>query len=192
MDRPILFKGEMVCAILDRRKTQTRRVIPTKLMQCLSPEDEPEKFIEWCRYGKPGDSLWVRETAKLRSVNRNRTGYIDGFDIHYAADDRIIDYPGRENHKPYNFQHFSPSIFMPRWASRITLEILKIRVERLQDISNEDAIAEGITGYSSPYSEVGPSPRDCYGELWAQINGWESWNANPWVWAITFRQVQNG
>ena len=165
-ERPIIFKGEMVKAILDGRKTQTRRVV--KNVEDLTVFFRDDKFgcPFKCPYGKPGDRLWVRET--WADVNTS-----EGPAICYRADGdvQII---------------WRSSIYMPRWASRITLKILDIRVERLQDISEKDAIAEGIQ--PSDYAK----PKAAFMRLWDSINAkkpGKSWKDNPWVWVIEFSRV---
>ena len=143
----------MVRAILDGRKTQTRRVVKPK------PDDSGLWNNDKCPYGKPGDRLWVRETF-----------FVDGPRIQYRAD----------HHGAPKETIWKPSIFMPRSASRILLEITDIRVERLHDISADDEKKEGIY---SPIHEL------LFWALWQKINGPESWDANPWVWVITFKKI---
>lgn len=227
-ERPILFSGPMVRAILEERKTQTRRtmkpqpptgewdvgaltaetIYPTKVDRHGEDQPGPECFGatcesgEWCLpcpYGAPGDLLWVRETwAALDRCIRQR----DSAAVNYRASDTI---------GPH--LKWRPSIFMPRWASRLTLRITDIRVERLQEITGDDAFAEGIqipcsgpgmpllriTGRVSPDRFSSEDPRIWkvkdwarfeYAELWEQINGKGSWDANPWVWVITFERFQ--
>ena len=186
MDRPILFSGAMVRALLSGTKTQTRRVIKFKPWHQIEERDDgtPWPWMQsddndagvWlrCPYGAPGDRLWVRETwaptdgrfEPLRSVAYRA----DGEDVS-LLDDR-----------------WRPSIHMPRWASRITLEVTAVRVERLQDISEADAWAEGIAG-DLLHRAQGWAPR-AYHLLWEQINGPGSWDANPGVWVLTFRRVE--
>jgi hypothetical protein len=150
---PILFCAEMVRALLDGRKTQTRRLV----------KDRPPE-IEYCKY-MIGDLLWVRETFI------DAQGYNDGLaDFMYRAD------VWAEGEKDEFKGMWTSSIFMPRAASRITLEITGVRVERLQDISDEDSIAEGA-GY----------PSQKFMALWQSINGKESWDSDPWVWVIEFK-----
>ncbi len=152
-----------------------------------------------CRYGQPGDWLWVRETwmdlAGTGVEHRSRDGKLQRYA--YGADTKPGSY-GDQCRKDYGLK-WRPSIHMPRWASRITLEVTAIRVERLQDISEADAQAEGVT----PKWEPGCSGRlmealggfsfrpaaSAYAELWEQINGPGSWSANPWVWVIEFKRV---
>ena len=185
-ERPILFSGAMVRALLDDRKTQTRRVV--KAPKGSAPEYAGVDFA--CPYGAPGDRLWVRETWA-------RSGRADGTRfrvVHYQATDTlrtIPDAPGEQSEIDYRWR---PSIHMPRWASRITLEITDVRVERVEDISDADAEAEGCTGggHVPEYSEESPAtPYEEYAWLWDTLNekrGY-SWNSNPWVWALTFRRV---
>ena len=190
---PIIFSPEMVLAILEGRKTQTRRIIPIDLMQCQIPDDDPEFFLQHCRYGHPGDHLWVREKAKLRSVGPGTE-----YSLHYAGGDTIYDYRGDANHRPYKFNKWTPSIHMPRWASRLTLENLNVRVQCLQAITDEDVLREGIrTGSDGSY--LAPlagfpdfpwqTPRLAFAALWNSIHGPNSWDINPWVWAITFKEI---
>lgn len=193
----------MVRAILDGRKTQTRRVITERWQQCLSPEDEPEDFLPICPYGLPGDKLWVRETFAYIWPD------VDPVPLHectieYRADSRVA-YPGgwpAEDAKGNDdAPKWKPSIFMPRWASRISLEIVEVRVEQIQAISEDDAKAEGLRAVKGPldtlmyeglaaYGQFA-DPRVAYRMLWDDINfkrGY-GWDTNPWVWAITFRKA---
>ncbi|MEW9586515.1 hypothetical protein [Paraburkholderia sp. DGU8] len=224
-ERPILFSGPMVRALLDRSKTQTRRVVklphnnplgqwePTSIGganggRTAAGETVPLQGGIWhtrtgdslmCPHGQPGDRLWVRETL---APTRDQNGYI--VDWHYAADSSKV--PRDPNLSPmFNdamaFAHLArmsvPSIHMPRWASRIKLEVTGVRVERLQVISEADAIAEGIgktpSGFWSTYGRSGVdgtySPRSSFHCLWDSINGPESWDASPWVWVVEFRRV---
>lgn len=205
-ERPILFSAPMVRALLAGTKTQTRRALkpqpsefvggPGVTLRDGSPapliplDDSVEPYGREiaCPYGKPGDLLWVRETwhdasSSLHSCALYRA---DGIDLHWDK--------------------WTPSIHMPRWASRITLEITSVRVERLQDISEADAAAEGLTfsakarlsdGCMGIYELRMPDGKlhfndnacDLFRTLWEQINGPASWDANPWVWAIEFRRL---
>ena len=184
-ERPILFSAPMVRAILAGTKTQTRRVLrdgtwwtkehgvirmaPAGLA-CTGFAPVP------CPYGSPGDRLWVRETWARNedqlSDTRMDTSLVYRADGETRAKDNGTDKPWR------------PSIHMPRWASRITLEIAGVRVERLQDISTADCWAEGIA--ASP--DVDPVHE--YRDLWESINGPGSWDANPWCWVLEFRRAQ--
>lgn len=206
-ERPILFCAPMVRAILDGRKTQTRRVYkgePT-LDGELHADGSGETWMEWgrCPYGKPGDRLWVRENGWERP-SRTAKMMRDGADtwerFYYDADGLTTQ--DHEDFKAWGFKR-RPSRHMPRWASRITLEITGVRVERLQDISEEDALAEGINRishgregnyYHHARSEPDPHnwccPIDAYRELWQSLHSPESWGANPWVWMIEFRRAE--
>jgi hypothetical protein len=201
-ERPILFSGPMVCAILDGSKTQTRRVVKmppdfeqfTHLRSAQGAEAPKNTFIAYwleygkeesggtffrCPFGKPGERLWVRETwAAPHGFDAWSPRDIPkGARIYYSA---TADLKG-----PFGVGGLRcrPSIFMPRWASRITLEIADVRVERLQSISDDDARAEGYDGSHA-------FPREWFARLWERINGLGSWKANPWVWVVEFRRVQ--
>ncbi len=163
-EKPIIFSTEMVKAIIDGRKTQTRRKL--KKMQCM--------------YSK-GDFTWVRETwqhTKCLNINPEdeNYGYV------YKADDQP--WSDMESWK------WKPSIFMPKSATRLWLEIVNINPERLQDISLQDIEAEGLP---SNWKDLYTSPLEWFKKLWESINGPGSWDKNPWVWVITFnkRNIQN-
>lgn len=201
-ERPILFSAPMVRALLAGTKTQTRRVAkPVRhpdLGNLYTPgalvlEHEPQHVIDRCSpYGQPGDQLWVRETFAI--VPRTAYRASEGVQQTLRPDDDHDAAIYREGWTRSNGGfRWRPSIHMPRWASRITLEITAVRVERLQDISREDAMAEGIVlqpdgGYgladTSHYHAT--DPRHSYWSLWEAINGPGSVEANPWVWAVTF------
>lgn len=198
----------MVRAILTGNKTQTRRVVKLNRHYQIEERDDgslwPWMYDDdrasdsWlaCPYGVPGDQLWVRETWR-RDIDK-----IDGARlVQYRADDAIVEAPRTYFDLPS--AGWIPSIHMPRWASRITLEVTDVRVERLQDISESDAIAEGGTeamrGWwtheglqwndPGPNHRFGATPIDSYRVLWESINGPGSWGANPWVWAINFKRL---
>lgn len=181
--KPIQFNGEMVRSILDGRKTQTRRVLKSFAWDIDREFDDGWPVAcdyedgSWyrvkCPYGQPGDYLWVRET--------------------FLENNEIVLFKA-DNPKIPPFDKWTPSIHMPRWASRITLEIINIRVERLQDISEKDAIAEGVTDPSAgteheapPGAQYKSGPVTWFAMLWSRIHGIESWRENPWVWAIEFK-----
>jgi hypothetical protein len=188
-DRPILFSAPMVCALLEGRKSQTRRVAKlTDNGHVKEPgghrrwhPDDPDATLA-CPYGQPGDRLWVRETwAPQVGCELSAERWTRGINtsgpkpvLHFAAD-------GAE--KPW-VSRWRPSIHMPRWASRITLEIASVRLERLQAISDADSRAEGAVGHPD-------GPWHAFRALWTLINGAESWQANPRVWAVEFRRVQS-
>lgn len=186
-ERPILFSGPMVRALLAGTKTQTRRIIkpqPEPLRQCVDgwrwKGEHHDFMIDVCPFGKPGDRLWVKETysahGEMGDWGRKR----------YRAD------LGDDAKEPHGL-HWRPSIFCTRNASRITLEITSVRVERLNDISEADAKAEGAEiqketpgGWIICGPRIG-SYKEGYRWLWESINGAGSWDANPWVWVIEFR-----
>lgn len=184
VERPILYKGEMVKAILDDRKTQTRRLLkvqPIDVLPMVDPKDgwvglmekDPAKGeVFKCRYGTVGDELWVRETHCLLTKG-----------VAYKADGVYTAAPG---------ERWRPSIHMHRKNSRIQLEITEIRCQRLQDISHDDAKAEGCDYrlVDGPNGEDRTdTPVDSFCRLWDEINAKTPWNSNPYVWAITFRRV---
>lgn len=202
-ERPILFSGPMVAAILDGRKTQTRRVITNERVKVFAPgyADDRERILGMCPHGRVGDHLWVREKwADADCMYQGHLNDVPGT-IAYFADKSAIQYdsPTPRQIGPIDLASWNwnvlkprPSIFMPRWASRITLEITNVRVERLQDITVKDIVAEGVQPISGKvYS------RGCgvYVEEW--IDGWDainakrghSWDSNPFVWVIEFKKV---
>ncbi|WP_194434750.1 hypothetical protein [Klebsiella pneumoniae] len=232
-ERGMIFNGEMVRAILDGRKTQTRRVIAnvghdnclplqkrTKTKDGIYTHVMDAHIYGLCPFGKIGDRIWVRETWS--DVN------LDGAPaVAYRADDEVydlmedkslLDEDGAFNYqdprvRKYQFAawhsdlisgiegNWRPSIHMPRWASRILLEITGVRVERLNAISEEDARAEGIIDGGclncrepEPCGCANPEPdaTDAFAYLWQSIYGQENWNANPWVWVIEFKRVEGG
>lgn len=192
-ERPILFSGPMVRAILDGRKTQTRRIVKwsgswavDEFQYPLWPSAEDE-FGEQqdipCKYGKPGDRLWVRETYAHVSMCGHFNHLHGNREWIYGATDECC------------VAKWTPSIHMIRAASRITLEITGVRVERLQEISEADAIAEGcVAGDGKPENGF-PTEAEfpavaSYADLWNSINGPDSWAANPFVWVVEFRRVE--
>ncbi|MGH0280789.1 hypothetical protein CN082_04795 [Sinorhizobium meliloti] len=198
-DRPILFSGPMVRALLDGRKTQTRRMLKPQ------PDDILEGQIPRQLRTAIGDRLWVKETWRAHGWHS------DCVEIAYAAQRGLVGwseqhaqirYPdGDRNafkyYAPKGPDFWRPSLFMPRWASRLTLIVTDVRVEQLQDIREEDAIAEGADQYSSSTKlsrAFNPDwkgiYREGYAELWNAINGAGSWEANPWVAAYTFTVIK--
>jgi len=232
-EHPILFSAPMVRAILDGRKTQTRRVVKpqpddvscdgipvkfvthkfldreTKTVVEKSHHDDGTRYVERikCPYGQPGDRLWVREAwiqrgEWIQDFGEPGLGDVSG---EYWKGSRDIAYKA-EMETPHGIIQSNfvapkwrgrPSIHMPRWASRITLEIDSVCVERLHDITEEDATAEGIeqvrqewSGGDSCANEM--SGRELFEILWESINGPKSWDANPWVWSVEFHRINNG
>jgi hypothetical protein len=246
-DLPILFSAPMVRAILDGRKTVTRRIMKPQPFAdgyyqgtvCLDVSGPFARFsVEavgggaFCTeeraspYGDPGDRLWVREAWRVP----DSLDACSGFDIaekcieagyrkpwapiRYEADGALSSAkdwhefgttPGEAT--PGRYRH---SRFMPRWASRLTLNVTDVRVERLQDIDYAQAIAEGIheieipadecgpnrVGYSAWIAPTGPTlkvtPVEAFHQLWESINGSGSWDDNPWVWVVEFRRIEGG
>lgn len=204
-ERGMIFNAEMVRAILDGRKTQTRRPVKfpvhDKNLGCelagneLAGELSAGNYLN-SAFGKPGDRIWVRETFSGH--------YLDDAQIQDIKDgrDKATDLCEYRADYPDGYQAsdgWTPSIHMPRWASRILLEITDVRVERLNAISQEDAQAEGmeLTGWRPTYSDPDSggevmTPYDNFAELWSSIYGDESWKANPWVWVISFKRVEGG
>lgn len=229
-ERPILFSAPMVRPILEGRKTQTRRVVKLKGNDGLQSDQSAWRFCEFhgdkavwqhhadiqrviteiCPYGKPGDRLWVREawayyggSEYLYQKEKRSTAFRATWDIdQYGWADAMgrgvppIGYiPGGK---------WRPSIHMPRWASRITLEITDVRVQRLQEISEEDAISEGCKAEPIPAPDTLSDPNHRalaaameggqftakldFLMLWDSLNGNGASFANPWVWAITFNR----
>lgn len=223
-ERPILFSGPMVRAILAGTKTQTRRVVTPQPEDAHTDGAERQvaaptcidlapgtEFFRWleragvsegftCPYGQPGDRLWVRETVTAHPDYPDALTlpeYEGGHNqerVLYRADAprKLVRHYGIDFEKP----RWKPSIFMPRWACRLVLEVTSVRVERLQDITEEDAKAEGVERFGCgtlSYSHVG-----CcgyvrpYAVLWDEINGKRApWASNPWVWVIGFRRADS-
>lgn len=206
-ERPILFSGEMVRAILEGRKTQTRRIV--KLQPAAIVQDSFGRFatdngysftgyIE-CPYGVVGDQLWVRETWR---TEERASDMVDGVlfqdgtfrPIEDSGAAAILWIDAHANGK-YG-DDWRSAMFMPRWASRITLEITGVRVERLQDITEEDAKAEVASERPAHGKIVGNLGRaghwqfrQGFRELWDEINGKRaSWGSNPWVWVVEFKK----
>ncbi len=222
MSYPILFTGDMVKAILADRKTQTRPIIKPQPIDNTEIDGNffegthkgyvkvdghsnwQEQFsFEFCKYGKVGDILWVKETFQYVDFAGEDNGYV------YRATD-----PDWETMEEWTWK---PSIFMPKKACRLFLEITDIRVERLKDISIDDACEEGIEycnvdteafeggeliadyknymwkddeNYEDYYFPYYADPLNSFKSLWQSINGKESWNENTWVWVISFKRTE--
>lgn len=202
-ERPILFSSAMVRALLARTKTQTRRVVKHRHDWYMDERadgapwpfvrdyvhGEPDPVEVACPYGASGDTLWVRESFAPRYFDNGAPGYMADWTEVAAA---YVPKP-----------KWKPSIHMPRALSRITLRVISVRVERVQDISEEDARAEGAcelplqegapgAWWRVPGTGMGPhrSARAAFKALWESINGAESWDANPWVWCVGFERVE--
>lgn len=211
-ERPILFSGPMVRALLDGRKTQTRRIVkPRRGSSLFALEDDgtpvwADSYImdpgnaEWRMrdnpYGVPGDRLWVKETHAI--VPRTAYAMSEGVQQTLRPDDNhdaAVYFADWERSKPGRWR---ASIHMPRWASRLTLELTEVRVERLLDCSDADAQAEGLQWVTPGMWSVdrtlpiiGDDARQVYFELWDHINGDGAAEANPWVWAVSFRVLSD-
>jgi hypothetical protein len=217
-ERPILFNGEMVRAILEGRKTQTRRICKP-LINATSVADVYHRpdglFIGThlkvglgcgitepfpCPLGHPGDRLWVREN--FQPLLADGTDWVDsdwktgkGYAINYTATSPVQEFYDCANDEAF-CDRVKPSIHMPRWGSRITLEITDVRVQRIQDISESDAIDEGSGATGTLHEEWDGDPdqyRKRFRELWDSINtepGPYRFCANPWVWAVSFKMVR--
>jgi hypothetical protein len=203
--RPILFSGKMVRAILDGRKTQTRRIIkmqPHPLVQDGKAWDLEDcdgisgvKFNgkwHYCKQGEPGDQLWVRETwcvgkpyDHLKPSNLEDPHAPGFLAVDYAADEKRI-WSSADQGK------WRPSIFMPKWASRITLQIKRIRVERIRDIRPRDCESEGVSIGPLLPSQRDHAARCGFRHLWDSINAKRGFgcDVNPWVWVIEFRKIE--
>ena len=225
-EKPILFSTPMVKAILDGRKTMTRRVIGDRDITNWFDIDVDGKAIAYieqstgdcykpediCPY-RPGDRLWVKETWKVGCIGDSEApGF--GFKYRAGADDYVLNtYPTDEErfeliNKYVVKKGWQSSLFMPREAARIWLEVTSVRVERLQEMTEEDAKAEGITSFwAEPHRDVAPfigvakelgvdlcsTRRDAFQQLWNSINAKRGygWDVNPWVWVIEFKRVDH-
>lgn len=192
-ERAILFSAPMVRAILDGRKTVTRRVVKginPEYMAAHCDKGRPDWQVNRealasgelepplrCPYGQPGDRLWVRESFDIESFGAGVA------QIRYKADGKRGNNAGVSDRKLPDRIGGVPSIHMPRHCSRITLEVEAVRVERLQEITSEQAFAEGFEDHVRGHVWQ-------FRELWHKLNGPESWNANPWVWVVQFRRVE--
>ena len=203
-ERPILMHARSIIGILEGRKTQTRRIIKNPPSALAELKSEHAKNIcvvdggircDWyagvfsiplrCPYGQPGDRLWVRETwrepGSCQMPDSSIPSFMTRSDVIYKADDESCDGPWR------------PSIFMPRRFSRLTLEVTNIRVERVQDISIVDCIAEGIMiPHGEPMYADEPlerySEKHAFNKLWDDTNGKGAWDRNDWVWVVEFKK----
>lgn len=208
-ERPVIFNGEMVRAILDGRKTQTRRALNWKRQPYTEMAERDDGSLwPWaedgerggdiwfsCPFGEVGDRLWVRETFAAFDADWKHPG--KPHDLREGPWQNVV-YPASVAKIPDGTCR--PSIHMPRWASRITLEITAVRVERLNDISESDAKSEGVkpAGDMLPdYPDTFLTPNGdfatakvAFQRLWQSIYGEESWGDNPWVWVIEFRRLE--
>lgn len=220
-ERPIIMSYDSVRAILDGRKSMTRRVVKPRYRDdefgfnvCSCPAtnevwvekadeeggdfEEGTRFVP-CPYGQVGDRLWVRESwASLGFHEDNVPIHVlkdnNGIehDVVYSAECPDFEWLDENGSCEYNkngtqASHWKSPMFMPRWASRITLEITAIRVERLQDITEDDAIKEGFHNYGTEVDTL-----DAFCEAWQSLNAKRGypWESNPWVWVVSFKVVQ--
>lgn len=211
--RGMIFNSEMVRAILEGRKTQTRRIMK---VQPGTPEFGLRRIIEsskanengmyfWSQddacgikarskpflfpYGEVGDRIWVRETFRVHSRATDVATLVYRASVRNSWTEQTHRVPVAVCNKPATPEKWTPSIHMPRWASRITLEITDVRVERLNSISDSDASKEGCCIADM---ESGDCLSDVFTRLWTSIYGDDSWQANPWVWVIEFKRVEGG
>jgi hypothetical protein len=216
-ERPILFSSAMVRAILDGTKTQTRRIVKPQWPDLVEfmpgtwaiPTERPGSFEEIKYPWTPGDRLWVREAWRTyesldhlppRDIGR-------GAGVEYVAGGSNVN--GHETERLLGMGRYRHACFLPRWTSRITLEVTDVRVERLQEISEADAVAEGARRFDEiPIGSVLSrdnrwsmesilntdyglsSARWAFANYWNRVHGPDSWDASPWVWVIGFRRVE--
>ncbi|EAZ4212186.1 hypothetical protein CS183_07265 [Salmonella enterica] len=218
-ERGMIFNAEMVRAILEGRKTQTRRPVKPQ------PELTERSGFSWngavfgsgsddretnrnfahvkCPFGKPGYRIWVRETFRVHSRATDVATLVYRASVRNSWTEQTHRVPVAVCNKPAIPEKWTPSIHMPRWASRITLEITDVRVERLHNISERDALREGLFQLPASgryclqpgmqyFGMASSSAKEVYSWLWASIYGEESWAANPWVWVIEFKRVEGG
>lgn len=215
-ERGMIFNGEMVRAILDGRKTQTRRIMAPQpaddIERCIFPNPE---VIGWksslrhkygsttahfCPYGKPGDRIWVREAFRVHSRATDVAPLVYKASERNSWTEQTLRVPVAVCNKPATPEKWTPSLHMPRWASRILLEITDVRVERLNSIHDVDAMREGIQNLTTcSHADFGipgvvnaQHPVRAFQLLWESIYGADSWRANPWVWVIEFKRVEGG
>lgn len=209
-ERPLPFQPDMALATFEDRKTNTRRVVRNPETYCCLTGDCDHwdkalcaaEMLKHSPYGQPGDRLWVREPWRTyasldylmpRSIER-------GAGIQYEAGGTNL--PGDKGKHLFGMGRYRHARFMCRWMSRMTLEVIGVRVERLQDISMNDAIAEGVEcelervtldGTTTNEGPFGPAALLEFGRLWENINAKRApWSSNPWVWVIEFKKVTNG
>lgn len=202
-ERPILFSAPMVRALLAGTKTQTRRVVKPQFASKadIGHHGLGQPFIRRhegkntdCPYGQPGDRLWVKE----KTVKVEPNGWVGPVFAESNAGRRALEWGYGESddpdHIPPHAIKFRPSLFMTRAMSRLTLEITGVRVERLQDISVADAMAEGVVECAPHLRGLEPCMEWSYAyeDLWTDINGAGSWDSNPWVWVVEFKVQSTG
>ena len=185
-ERGMIFNDEMVRAILGGNKTQTRRIVEEKF---YGRAVAAELLAKHCPYGQPGDRIWVRETYRVHGKATDVATLVYRASVRNSWTEQTHRVPVEVCNKPVS-EKWTPSIHMPRWASRILLEITDVRVERLHDMSEADAKAEGATPATYKITPSEAVYRVGFGDIWRGIYGQENWLSNPWVWVIEFKRIQ--
>ncbi|EIV8225881.1 TPA: hypothetical protein ACM5E2_004196 [Escherichia coli] len=185
-ERGMIFNDEMVRAILGGDKTQTRRIVEEKFYgQAVAAE----LLAKHCPYGQPGDRIWVRETYRVHGKATDVATLVYRASVRNSWTEQTHRVPVDVCNKPVS-EKWTPSIHMPRWASRILLEITDVRVERLHDMSEADAKAEGASPATYKITPPEAVYRVGFGDIWRSIYGQVNWLSNPWVWVIEFKRIQ--
>lgn len=215
-ERPILFNGDMARAVLLGEKTQTRRAVTTKTLhlfdaacragECGSLDERNDNdqpyFRQFSPFGQPSDRLWVRESFRVHGIATDVATLVYKASVRHSYTEQTRRVPVCVCNKPVSPEKWTPSIHMPRWASRTLLEITNVRVERLNDITEADCWAEGILEIDGQFSNQEivdmaarlhlsiEDARAQYALLWESIYGAGSWDKNPWVWVIEFKRME--
>ncbi|EPM0570771.1 hypothetical protein WJB81_000864 [Klebsiella aerogenes] len=221
-ERGMIFNGEMVRAILDGRKTQTRRIMKNqpehsglglrRVIDSKNGSDDGKYFWSLsdacglkirsksftCPFGSVGDRIWVREAFRVHSRATDVATLVYKASERNSWTEQTHRVPVSVCNKPATPEKWTPSLHMPRWASRLLLEITDVRVERLREISQADAEAEGVgklkkgfwKNYQPGWTEFQLTARGSFATLWKSIYGDESWYADPWVWVIEFKRIE--
>ncbi|EOK2729594.1 hypothetical protein ACJY9T_003879 [Escherichia coli] len=185
-ERGMIFNDEMVRAILGGNKTQTRRIVEEKF---YGRAVAAELLAKHCPYGQPGDRIWVRETYRVHGKATDVATLVYRASVRNSWTEQTHRVPVEVCNKPVS-EKWTPSIHMPRWASRILLEITDVRVERLRDMSEADAKAEGASPAMYKITPPEAVYRVGFGDIWRSIYGQDNWLSNPWVWVIEFKRIQ--
>lgn len=218
-ERPMIFNAEMVRAILDGRKTQTRRMLTPRQLEMIGkaaqvgecyPLESGQQhansqayYREWCPFGVVGDRIWVREAFRVHSRATDVATLVYKASEQQSWTQQTHRVPIEQCTKPAVVDKWTPSLHMPRWASRITLEITGVGVQRLQSISPNDASREGLIKLPATgryclnqgdqyFGGASHDAREVFSWLWEFIYGAESWQSNPWVWVIEFKRIEGG
>ena len=185
-ERGMIFNDEMVRAILSGNKTQTRRIVEEKF---YGRAVAAELLAKHCPYGQPGDRIWVRETYRVHGKATDVATLVYRASVRNSWTEQTHRVPVEVCNKPVS-EKWTPSIHMPRWASRILLEITDVRVERLRDMSEADAKAEGASPAMYKITPPEAVYRVGFGDIWRSIYGQDNWLSNPLVWVIEFKRIQ--